>query len=66
MRQRKLLIYNLLQRQSCTRMTLTHQGMALHPLLSQYLCTQYAVAYIGLCTAASNGRRIYPHDTDIV
>ena len=66
MRQRKLLIYNLLQCQSRTRMSLTYQGMTLHTLPAQYLCSQYAVTDVRFCTTASYGRRIYPHDTDIV
>ena len=66
MRQRKLLSHNLLQCQPRTCMALTHQGMALHTLTAQYLCSQYAMAYIGLRTRTGDSRSIHPYNTDIV
>ena len=66
MRQRQLLLFDIPFRETRTRVTFTHQCMALPPFLSQDLCPQDTMTDIRLCAETLDARGITTEDTDVM
>ena len=64
--QRQVLLFDIPFRETCTRVSFTHQRMAFPPFLSHDLCTDDAMTDIGFCAEALDTWGVTTEDADVV